>query len=80
MNFDYGLFELATRNSASAKDVADLLQAGGITHLTVRHDLFKKWQRDNFTQSEKKVISLFFDTYTETLYSKNGYTLLKIKL
>lgn len=79
MNFNYDFFKQSTRNSTSAKDVADLLQAGGITHLMVRHDLFKKWQLDNFTQAEKKLISLFFDAYTETLYSKNGYTLLKIK-
>ena len=79
MNFNYDFFKHSIRNSASAKDVADLLQTGGITHLMVRHDLFKKWHFENFTQAEKKVVSLFFDAYTEALYSKDGYTLLKIK-
>ncbi len=78
LDFDYAFFKHSARNATSAKEAADLLKADGITHLMVRHDLFKKWHHDNFTQSEKKMISLFFDVYTETLYSKNGYTLLKI--
>ncbi len=78
MNFDYDYFKHAVRKSASPKEAADFLKTGGITHLIIRHDLFKKWYQDNFTQAEKKMVSLLLEQYTEMLYTKSGYTLFKI--
>jgi 4-amino-4-deoxy-L-arabinose transferase-like glycosyltransferase len=79
MNFDYGSFKTVVKESESPQRVASHLRDRGFTHLMVRHDLFKKWSNDNFAHEEKKKISLFFSLYTETLLSKDGYTLVSLK-
>lgn len=79
MNFDYAFFKNVVKKSESPQMATDLLLDGNISYLMVRHDLFNKWSHDNFTPSEKETVSLLFSRYTETLLSKNGYTLLKLK-
>ena len=70
------LQKLATR-SESGIEVAEKLHEQGFTHLLVNFSLFNYWVQ-KYSMHEKQVLKNFFEAYTITEFSKDGYGLLSL--
>jgi len=61
----------------SGKKVAEKLHEKGFSHTLVNFSLFNYWVQ-KYGLHEKKILKEFFDQYTASVFSKDGYGLLKI--
>ena len=66
------------KNSGDAGALAAGFKSYGATHLMVNEAIFQRFVNDNFNEQELEVLSSFFNTRTERMYSSRGYSLLKI--
>jgi hypothetical protein len=78
--FDFNpfIYEVFKKKYSNEK-ILDNFKNSGITHLLIRYDLFNNWVQNNFTESEKRKLDVFFENYADLLFSKNGYGLYHLK-
>jgi hypothetical protein len=68
-------------NAADSDDrVAVELQKKGFTHLIIRYDHFNSWNNQQFNDSKKEILKLFFARYVRQLLSIDGYGLYELRL
>ena len=80
IRFDFNpfIYEVFKKNYSNEK-ILDNFKNNGITHLLIRYDLFNNWVQNNFTESEKQKLELFFENYAALLFSKNGHGVYHLK-
>lgn len=72
--FDMKLPIPAAGASGSDRAVKALLRQKGVTHLLIRYDLFDRWL-GNLTESDREILTRFFQTRTRLLFSSGGHGL-----
>jgi len=70
--FGNSIFKEAVKKSVDADSVSRQLQSQGLTHLIIRYDLFNRWVNDNFTDTEKRRVLLFFNELAPRLVTGRG--------
>jgi len=80
IRFDFNQFiQQGFKQQYSEEKILDNFRNSGISHLLIRYDLFNDWIRNNFNESEKQKLDLFFKKYAVLLFSKNGNGLYRLE-
>lgn len=71
------ILKSAIKNSENNSDIYHELKSKQFTHLMIRIDLFEDWLKFQ-EPKQRSLTGHFFNQYTQLLFSKNGYVLLKL--
>jgi hypothetical protein len=77
--FDSGLLHTVVEESDSESICFSNLHELGFTHLLIRFDLFNQWINNQFNESKKEMLKMFFKNYVRHLLSNDGYGLFELK-
>lgn len=77
--FGLNMLQRLSAKAASPEEVVQMLREKKISHLLVNYELFNFWVK-NYSRHEKRVLKDFFENYTATMFSKDGYGLLQVTL
>jgi hypothetical protein len=77
--FGINEFKGSVNRFDSAKILLKNLREQGFTHLIIRFDLFNRWTNKQFSESKKEMLQLFFDRYTRSVLTKDGYGLFELR-
>ena len=75
--FNIELPQALAAETESGHDFAERLRKMGFTYILVNFSHFNHWVQ-KYSIHEKQVLKEFFETYTDTEYTKEGYGLLRI--
>jgi len=65
--------------SNTSQDLLFQIRKRGITHLLINYRIFDRWVKDAFTTEEQEFLLQFFQQHMRLLYSKAGYSLLRLE-
>jgi hypothetical protein len=77
--FPDALLYKAAKEAESGQDVAATLTGKGFTHILMSYAGLNLWLREAASDHDRLVLRQFFESHTETLFSKDGYGLLRIQ-
>jgi hypothetical protein len=77
--FPDALLYRAAKEAESGQDVAKTLTGKGFTHILMSYSGLNLWLREAASEHDRLVLRQFFESHTETLFSKDGYGLLRIQ-
>jgi 4-amino-4-deoxy-L-arabinose transferase-like glycosyltransferase len=77
--FPDALLSKAAKDAASGQDVAATLTGKGFTHILMSYSGLNLWLKEAASDHDRLVLRQFFESHTETLFSKDGYGLLRIQ-
>lgn len=75
---DHEKFKSIIKTSSTEDDIVNAFNTMHATHIIVGVDHFYKWISANFSESEKRRITIFFNQKVKMLISKNNYILYEI--
>ena len=78
IEFSIEILQKIAAKTDSGKAVAEILYKKGFTHLLLNFSLFGQYAKE-YSMHEKKVLKEFFEDYTITKFSEDGYGLLWLK-
>jgi hypothetical protein len=77
--FPDSLLYRAAKQAASGQDVTATLTGKGFTHILMSYSGLNLWLKEAASEHDRQVLRQFFESHTETLFSKDGYGLLRIQ-
>ncbi len=77
IEFSTNLLQKMAADAESGLKIAEKLRDRGFTHMIVNFPMFNNWAR-KYSHHEKNMLQKFFDSYTITEFSQDGYGLLSV--
>ena len=79
IRFDDALFKKMVQDSETVENIFQCLKIQNFTNLIINYPKFNSWIERSFDTEGKKRVQLFFNQYTERLFSGNGHGVYQLK-